>query len=194
MRGFALGLGAVALAVLALVGAACGDDAADDEDGAGNAPTAAGQPTLMPTEPAAIGTPSDGNAPGIPPLQGEIIQTPSGLRYIDQVVGQGAPPPSNSACVTVHYTGWLTDGTKFDSSVDRGQPATFPLSGVIAGWTEGVGTMNEGGQRRLIIPPDLAYGAPGRPPAIPPNTELIFDVELISVGGEPDAATGRCPA
>ena len=121
-----------------------------------------------------------GNAPGIPVLNGKIQSTPSGLQYIDQTVGDGASPKATDN-VTVHYTGWLTNGTKFDSSVDRGSPATFPLSGVIKGWTEGLGTMKVGGKRRLIIPGGLGYGAAGSPPEIPANATLIFDVKLIKI-------------
>lgn len=105
----------------------------------------------------------------------------SGLQYEDMVVGNGkmADP---GLTVTVHYTGWLTDGTKFDSSVDRGQPFTFQLGAgqVIPGWDEGVKGMRVGGKRKLTIPPDLGYGARGAGP-IPPNSTLVFDVELLDV-------------
>jgi peptidyl-prolyl cis-trans isomerase A (cyclophilin A) len=108
------------------------------------------------------------------------ITTPTGLWVLDTKVGQGNPPTVTSR-VKVHYTGWLTDGTKFDSSVDRGQPAEFPLNGVIKGWTQGVGGMMPGGKRYMVIPPDMAYGASGRPPVIPQNAYLVFEVELLEV-------------
>lgn len=108
--------------------------------------------------------------------------TITGLQYIDFVEGTGASP-SPGKMVTVHYTGTLTDGKKFDSSVDRGQPFTFAigLGRVIKGWDEGVMTMKIGGKRRLIIPPHLGYGARGAGSAIPPNATLIFEVELLDV-------------
>ncbi len=110
--------------------------------------------------------------------------TPSGLQYEDTVVGDGSSPRPGQS-VQVHYTGWLEDGTKFDSSVDRGQPFVFPLGQgrVIKGWDEGVAGMKEGGKRRLTIPPDLGYGARGAGGVIPPNATLIFDVELLKVLG-----------
>ena len=94
-------------------------------------------------------------------MSGKPITTDSGLVYYDIVKGDGAQPAGPSSMVKVHYTGWLTDGTKFDSSVDRGQPATFPLSRVIKGWTEGVGSMKVGGKRKLV-----------------------FDVELLEIVGQ----------
>ena len=109
--------------------------------------------------------------------------TPSGLKYTDSVVGDGASPEKGKK-VTVHYTGKLTNGKKFDSSVDRGDPFSFTIGvgQVIKGWDEGVMSMKVGGKRTLNIPPDLGYGAQGAGGVIPPNAELIFDVELLGVG------------
>ncbi|MBD5358893.1 MAG: FKBP-type peptidyl-prolyl cis-trans isomerase [Bacteroides sp.] len=106
--------------------------------------------------------------------------TASGLQYIVDKEGEGAQPTAEDE-VTVHYTGKLLDGTVFDSSVSRGEPATFPLNRVIPGWTEGVQLMREGGKYTFFIPSDLAYGPQGVPNAIPPHSTLIFDVELIKV-------------
>jgi peptidylprolyl isomerase len=122
-----------------------------------------------------------GNAPGVPPMTGAIETLPSGLKYIEGQPGTGAEPAVGQR-VQVHYTGWLTDGKKFDSSFDRGQPIEFRLGAgqVIRGWDEGIGSMKVGGKRRLIIPPNLAYGAQGQPPTIPPDAILLFDVELVN--------------
>jgi peptidylprolyl isomerase len=111
----------------------------------------------------------------------KVQSTKSGLKYIDMVVGKG-PIPQRGSSVTVHYTGYLRDGKKFDSSMDKKQPFTFTLGQgqVIRGWDEGVATMRVGGKRKLIIPPDLGYGQRGFGNIIPPNSELIFDVQLLS--------------
>jgi FKBP-type peptidyl-prolyl cis-trans isomerase FkpA len=108
--------------------------------------------------------------------------TPSGLLYEELSVGSGAVAASGQY-VTVHYTGWLTNGKKFDSSVDRGDPFGFNLGKgqVIAGWDEGVQGMKVGGKRKLTIPPDLGYGQWGAGGVIPPNATLVFEVELLAV-------------
>jgi FKBP-type peptidyl-prolyl cis-trans isomerase len=116
----------------------------------------------------------------------KVVNTPSGLGYIDIVEGKGTTAKAGDT-VVVHYTGWLDDmgkkGKKFDSSVDRGKPFVFPLGAgrVIKGWDEGVSGMKVGGKRRLMIPSKLGYGSRGAGAAIPPNAALIFDVELIEV-------------
>ena len=111
----------------------------------------------------------------------EVI-TPSGLKYIDQEVGTGDVAVAGKTA-SVHYTGWLENGKKFDSSVDRGQPFSFPLGAgrVIKGWDEGVQGMKVGGKRKLTIPSDLGYGSRGAGGVIPPNATLVFDVELLGL-------------
>lgn len=112
----------------------------------------------------------------------QTVTTASGLQYVDIVEGTGASP-SKGQTVVVHYTGTLEDGKKFDSSRDRGQPFSFKIGvgQVIKGWDEGVMTMKVGGQRKLTIPADLAYGSRGAGGVIPPNATLVFDVELLDV-------------
>lgn len=110
------------------------------------------------------------------------IMTDSGLKYDDLAVGDGAEAQSGQM-VVVHYTGWLTDGSKFDSSVDRNEPFQFGLGRgmVIRGWDEGVQGMKVGGKRKLTIPPQLGYGAQGAGGVIPPNATLVFEVELLEI-------------
>lgn len=112
-----------------------------------------------------------------------VTQTASGLQYMVLKEGTGAKPGPTDE-VTVHYTGRLLNGTVFDSSVDRGEPATFALNKVIAGWTEGLQLMREGAKYRLFIPSELAYGSEGAGGQILPNSTLIFDVELIKVNNK----------
>ena len=132
--------------------------------------------------------PSD-NPPNVPPVAGppKALYT---LRYVDTEIGTGPLAEANKF-YSVHYTGWLTDGTKFDSSHDHpgGEPIVFPYGGhrVIPGWDTGFQGMHVGGKRRLYIPYQLAYGESGRPPVIPPKANLIFDVELVSQSDTPPA-------
>lgn len=124
------------------------------------------------------------------------MTTDSGLQYIEVVAGSG-PQPQAGEIVAVHYTGKLADGTKFDSSHDRGEPIRFPLGNgmVIPGWEEGIAMMNKGGEATLIIPPNLAYGESGFGDVIPPNATLTFDVQLVEIAqGSPAAPTEVDPA
>jgi FKBP-type peptidyl-prolyl cis-trans isomerase FklB len=112
-----------------------------------------------------------------------VTTTDSGLQYqvVTEAADAGAASPKETDTVSVHYTGTLIDGTVFDSSVERNEPATFPLNGVIPGWTEGLQLMKVGSKYRFFVPSSLAYGEQGAPPVIPPNSALIFDVELLSI-------------
>jgi len=164
--------GIAMIAALCLIAAGCqqsGRDAAPPAEEA-----AASQAGGESTEPQAV---AEGDA-----AAGEEVTLPNGLVYQDLVVGDGAVAEKGMTA-TVHYSGWLTDGTKFDSSVDRDQPFPFPIGAgkVIKGWDEGVQGMRVGGKRKLTIPPDMAYGARGYPPVIPPNSTLVFDVQLLGL-------------
>ena len=177
--------------------AACGGTSSSDKTA-----TAAAGVAVQPTVPAAVPTvcpsptavPPPAIAPAhcrqersrtaTPPASRRCRATsrrrPSGLRYIDEVVGTGASPQPTDT-VTVNYTGWLTDGTKFDSSVDRCQPATFPLNRVIPGWTEGRRVDEGRRQAAADHPGGAGVRGAGRPPTIPGGATLIFDVELLSI-------------
>ena len=157
-----LAIGILAAGLLLVV--ACGNDEGEEA-----------VPSVTPASTAAAEA-------GPPPVSAQPTVTASGLQIIDVEVGTG-DEAQNGQTVSAHYTGWLADGTKFDSSVDRGQPITFILGSgqLIPGFDEGVVGMKVGGTRRLIIPPDLAYGAEGRPPVIPANAELTFDIQLVSL-------------
>jgi FKBP-type peptidyl-prolyl cis-trans isomerase len=115
--------------------------------------------------------------------EGEYVTTADGLKYRDVKVGDG-PEAKTRDHVLVHYTGWLTNGRKFDSSHDRKQPYPLTIGGrVIRGWNEGIPGMKAGGRRILVIPPELAYGEDGQSPDIPPNARLVFAIELLEIKG-----------
>ncbi len=146
-------------------------------------PPAAVAPTVRAPTPGVVPKPGATTAPASGPAPAGAVSTASGLQYIDTVTGNG-PQPKKGQTVVVHYTGYLDNGTIFDSSVQRSQPFEFVIGtgAVIKGWDEGVATMNVGGKRRLIIPASLGYGAQGAGSGrIPPNSRLTFDVELLAV-------------
>jgi FKBP-type peptidyl-prolyl cis-trans isomerase FkpA len=152
----------LSLALFAGAALAC-SDAPDAKPAAGEGAPAAGEAAPAKTPGAADGSP---------------------FSVTHQVEGSGAMP-SASDVVRVHYAGRLADGTEFDSSIQRGEPATFPLSGVIACWTQGVAQMKVGGKATLVCPPDLAYGERGIPGVIPPDATLTFEVELLGIESAP---------
>lgn len=154
---------ATALASIFVV-AACTGSGAENADSKGQADQAAA--------PAADSAAKQGES--------KVITTASGLQYEVITEGTGASPSATDQ-VSVHYAGTLTDGTEFDSSYKRGQPATFPLNRVIPGWTEGVQLMKVGSKYKFTIPGNLAYGERGIPGTIPPNATLVFEVELLEI-------------
>jgi FKBP-type peptidyl-prolyl cis-trans isomerase len=120
--------------------------------------------------------------PAPTPPEGREVVTPSGLRYTDLQVGEGAEATKGKT-VEIHYTGWLEDKTKFDSSLDPSHPFTFRIGidDVIQGWHQGIAGMRVGGRRRLVVPPELGYGKQGMGRIVPPNATLVFEVELVNV-------------
>ena len=170
-------------AAAALSGCPKEEELADSQ--ASPAPEATATPEASPAAPpapGAMGPPGPSGAGAQSGGSGKTVTTASGLKYQEIKVGTGATAVAGKH-VSVHYTGTLTDGTKFDSSRDRGTPIDFPLGAgqVIQGWDEGISGMKVGGRRKLTIPPAIAYGPEGRPPVIPPNATLLFDVELMGV-------------
>lgn len=167
--------------VLALLSVA---GCAGQHSASGTGATSTTRTSAAPTQAAEPASPS-----ATPTLPGEHpagaaapVTRPSGLVTQDLVAGDGEIAERGRTAL-VHYTGWLIDGTRFDSSLDRGQPLPVRLGGgqVIKGWEEGLQGMRVGGKRKLTIPPDLAYGPAGRPPVIPPSATLVFDVELVGL-------------
>ena len=131
--------------------------------------------------PALADDPTKGDPTKFPPLDAkEWKKLDNGMKIWDVKEGKGTEV-KKGATVTIHYTGWLTDGKKFDSSRDRDEPATFPLGNLIKGWQEGVPGMKVGGVRRMVIPPELGYGESGSPPRVPEKATLVFTIEVIDV-------------
>ena len=167
----------LALAVLVALGAA-GCKESTQKSGTMSEQSTSATATPAPSEPAPAAAAALPGAPG----SGQVHKLASGLQYDDMLVGSGkmAEPGMN---VSIHYTGYLLDGTKFDSSLDRGEPLKFQVAGgqMIQGFDEGVRGMRIGGKRKIRVPWSMAYGEAGRPPVIPPKADLVFDLELIDV-------------
>jgi peptidylprolyl isomerase len=182
-------LGSVIAAAVSL--AACGQAAstAGPTTAPTSTPAAAATAVAVPIKPTEPPAPAGGPTSAAPAAQGNGMTTPSGLQYLELAPGSGDAPKAGDI-VSVHYTGTLTDGKVFDSSVQRGEPIKFELGNgqVIPGWDEGIALMKKGGKARLTIPPNLAYGERGAGGVIPPNATLIFEVELVDV--QPGVAIG----
>jgi FKBP-type peptidyl-prolyl cis-trans isomerase len=177
--------GAAYLPLLVLAVAACGGPVTEgtvtDQP---SAPVAASSPPFVTCPSGADSSVTDNGTPDdFHANPGPLTKTADGLQYSDLVVGPGATV-TEGKCITVQYTGWLADGTKFDSSRDRSGGFQLPAGSrgqVIAGWKEGIPGMKLGGKRRLVIPPELGYGPNGQPPKIPANATLTFDVEVVRI-------------
>lgn len=163
----------IPLAGLALLLAACNKEGSTTPEKDAAAKPA---PPAPPAPPASAPAPNPSAG-----QRGGLTTTPSGLQYEVLKRGAGGRSPKATDTVTVHYHGTLLDGTVFDSSVQRGQPSTFPLNGVIKGWTEGLQLMQVGDKFKFVIPPYLAYGDNSPSPKIPPNSALVFEVELLGI-------------
>lgn len=167
----------VSVAAVALTGCSGSDQGAGGgSTNTANAPAAPAAAAAVATDPKAVGEAflaENAKKPG-------VVTTPSGLQYMVMKSGTGDSPKATDS-VTVHYHGTLIDGTVFDSSVQRGVPATFPVNGVIPGWVEALQMMKVGDKWKLFIPANLAYGAQSPGPGIPANSVLIFEVELLSI-------------
>ena len=163
--------------LLALVAAGCRESSEKTGTMTEQSTTA----TTTPAPATATTTPAAPALPGIPGT-GKVHKLASGLQYDDVLVGSGKMAEAGMN-VSIHYTGYLLDGSKFDSSLDRGEPLKFQVAGgqMIQGFDEGVRGMRIGGKRKIVVPWSMAYGEAGRPPQIPPKSDLVFDLELLDV-------------
>jgi FKBP-type peptidyl-prolyl cis-trans isomerase len=183
-----LGEAAAVVVIGSLLLAACGGPVGEGNATTTETASSAANPPSPPPSGCVEGADSSVTSRGVADdfhayASAQFTKTSDGLQYADVAPGTG-PVVANGQCVTVQYTGWLSNGTKFDSSRDRSggfQLVAGPLGQVIKGWQEGIPGIKVGGKRRLVIPPDLAYGPSGQPPTIPANSTLTFDIEVLRV-------------